>query len=105
MQFLGLLLLGPWLLILAWAYWSYPKSLPRTAARRLLDMVILALAFVLAVVLTEYGFSLDYDPGHPNHVTVWQMAAPILYAYGGFSAALVLGLVARGLIWRQPRRV
>ena len=35
LRYLALLLLAPWLLVLAWAYFAYPKSLPRTAVGKL----------------------------------------------------------------------
>jgi hypothetical protein len=99
--YLALLLLGPWLLIMAWAYWSYPKSLPRTHGRRLVDAVAIVLAAVTAVLLTRYAFSSAAAYSRPGHIDVWQLTAPVLYAYGGFSAVLALGLLVRSLIWRR----
>ena len=49
LRYLALLLLAPWLLILGWAYFTYPKSLPRTAVRRVFDWVALLLAVIVAV--------------------------------------------------------
>lgn len=48
MRYLSILLLAPWLLILAWAYWAYPKSLPRTKGRRVFDVFALVVAAVAA---------------------------------------------------------
>ncbi len=101
MHFLALVLLGPWLFILAWAYWRYPESLPRTPARRSFDSFVVLSAAVVAVVLTHYGFTTAASVLHPGRIGVWQMIAPVLYAYAGFSAALALGLLARMLVWRR----
>lgn len=99
MSYLGLILMGPWLIILAWAYWSYPKTLPRTPGRRALDAAVLAVAVVAAVLLTRYGFQSAAAYARPGHIGVWQLLAPVLYAYGGFSASLALGLAVRTLAW------
>src|SRR5690348_2146278 len=56
LRYLAVLLLAPWLLILGWAYFTYPKSLPRTAARRLFDGLALLLSAVAAVGCAKYGF-------------------------------------------------
>ncbi len=102
MDNLALVLLAPWLLILAWAYWSYPKSLPRTRGRRLLDGAMLLLAALAAVGLAHYGYASTAVLPHQGHIGVWQMVAPVLYAYGGFSLVLFTGLVVRNRIWRRP---
>ncbi|GAB3030247.1 MULTISPECIES: hypothetical protein [Oleiagrimonas] len=102
MEYLGLILLGPWLLILAWAYWRFPKSLPRTVGRRLFDAGVLIAAIVVAYALTRYGFMAAADPARPGRVGVWQMVAPVLYAYGGFSLVLFLGLWLRRMRWGRP---
>lgn len=102
MEYLGLILLGPWLLILAWAYWSYPKSLPRTTGRRLFDAFMLIVAMVAVFALTRYGFMTAADHARPGHIGVWRMVAPVLYAYGGFSLVLFLGLCLRQMCWGRP---
>ncbi|KGI78888.1 hypothetical protein [Oleiagrimonas soli] len=101
MSYLGLILLGPWLVILAWAYWSFPKSLPRTRGRRLFDAVVLSAATLAAIALTHYGFVSAADHALPGHLGVWQMVAPVLYAYGGFSFVMALGLIARHVLWQR----
>lgn len=105
MPFLFLLLLGPWLLILGWAYWTFPKSLPRTHPRRAFDAAALLLAATAAVsmagcVYNRYaGPTVDRYGRHSG--AIWQHVAPVLYAYGGFSVVLATALLLRMVLWRR----
>lgn len=107
MRFLALLLLGPWLLILAWAYWAYPKSLPCTTWRRLFDTVALLLACIAAAWLAAIGYdsyvAVQPDEFGPRSGAIWQHVAPALYAYGGFSAVLAAAMLVRLLAWGRSR--
>jgi len=98
---LALVLLAPWLLILAWAYWTFPRSLPRTGGRRLFDAAVLLLASLAAVALAHLGYTSTVDLPHQGSIGVWQMVAPVLYAYGGFSLVLFLGLWLRHVRWAR----
>ena len=62
MRYLAILLLAPWLLILCWAYWAYPKSLPRTSGRRIFDFVALLLAMIGATQCAVIGFDMAELP-------------------------------------------
>lgn len=109
MRYLSLLLMGPWLLILAWAYWAYPKSLPRTRARRLFDVIALVLAVWATVRLAVWGYDsfagVRVDELGVYSGAIWQQVAPALYAYGGFAAVLVPAALLRHGLWgRAPRR-
>jgi len=99
---LALLLLAPWLVILAWAYWAFPKSLPRTRGRRRFDAAVLLLASLIAIGLAHYGYTSTVHLKHQGSIGVWQMTAPVLYAYGGFSLVLFLGLWLRHARWGRP---
>lgn len=108
MRFLAILLLAPWLIILGWAYCSYPKSLPRNPARRAFDVAVLLLAVVASVALASLGFDHVALPqagqyGVPSG-SIWQQVLPVLIAYGVFLAALSLGLWLRHLVWGRRRR-
>lgn len=107
MRFLALMLLGPWLLILAWVYWAYPKSLVLTAWRRLFDVIALLLAVAVATWLAKIGYDGYVAPqadefGRPSGA-IWQHVAPALYAYGGFSVVLVAAMLLRWLAWGRSR--
>lgn len=105
MPLLSLLLLGPWLVILGWAYWAFPKSLPRTRPRRAFDAAALLLAAIAAVSMAAWVYNSFTGPtvdSYGRHSgAIWQHVAPVLYAYGGFSAVLVTALLLRMVLWRR----
>ncbi len=74
MRYLAILLLAPWLLILCWGYWSYPKSLPRVAARRVFDVVMVVLALIAAAQCAVIGFD--------------RVELPAMYGFGRASGAI-----------------
>ena len=81
MRYLAILLLAPWLLILCWAYWAYPKSLPRTSPTRL-DAVALLLALIAAARGAVIGFDRVELPvvdgfGRASGA-IWQQVLPAL---------------------------
>lgn len=105
LPYLALLLLAPWLLILGWAYFSYPKSLPRTAVRRLFDAGALLLAAVAAAWCAGYGFAATPPPqvdafGRASGA-IWQQVLPALLGYGACVAVLVVAMLLRHLLWRR----
>ncbi|AHX14659.1 hypothetical protein CH75_16645 [Dyella jiangningensis] len=106
MRYLAILLLAPWLLILGWAYWSYPKSLPRTPARRSFDLAALLLAAFAAVECASTAFDTASVPAvgqyGPASGAIWQQVLPALYGYGACVVVLVLAMIVRHLLWR-PR--
>lgn len=107
MRFLALLLLAPWLLILGWAYFTYPKSLPQTAGRRAFDAVALALAVLATVMAANYGFDAVRTPeaarfGRASGA-IWQQVLPALYGYGACVGVLALALLVRHGWWGRSR--
>lgn len=108
MRYLAILLLAPWLLILAWAYWAYPKSLPRTMARRAFDLSAVILAAVAAGWSAVAGFEGAVVPptagefGPPSGA-IWQQVLPALYGYGACVAVLLVALVLRAFVWGRKR--
>ncbi len=106
MRYLAILLLAPWLLILGWAYWAYPKSLPRTRRRRLFDAAMLLVAASLGARMALYGFDAvsvaaagQYGP---QSGAIWKQVLPALCGYGAFVAVLVAALIVRSLLFRRP---
>lgn len=107
MRYLAILLLAPWLLILSWAYWAYPKHLPRSSSRRIFDVVALIVTAVVTVESAAIGFDQVSLPtvnalGRASGA-IWQQVLPALYGYGAFTAAIILALLLRHLIWGRPR--
>ena len=108
LRYLALLLLAPWLLVLGWAYFTYPKGLPRTAARRAFDWLALVLAAIAAVASAGWGFEAAPPPqvdsfGRASGA-IWQQVLPALLGYGACVAVLVLAMLLRFLLWRPARR-
>jgi hypothetical protein len=109
LRYLALLLLAPWLLILGWAYFTYPKSLPRSAARRAFDWM----ALLLAVIAAAWCAMLGFDAAPPPMVdrfgrasgAIWQQVLPVLLGYGACVGVLLLALALRQAMWRPKRRV
>jgi hypothetical protein len=107
MRYLAILLLAPWLLILCWAYWAYPKKLPRTSARRIFDFVALLLAVIITVQSAAIGFDMAKLPAIDDFGRasggIWQQVLPALYGYGAFTAVLLLAMLLRYVIWGRRR--
>ncbi|WP_017460573.1 hypothetical protein [Dyella ginsengisoli] len=107
MRYLALLLLAPWLAVLGWAYFAYPKSLPRTVGRRAFDLT----ALLAAAVATVGAAVLGYEAVELPHVdqfgrasgAIWQQVLPALYGYGACVAVLLLALGLRWLVWGRRR--
>lgn len=108
MRYLAILLLTPWLLILGWAFWAYPKSLPRTRVRRGFDLAALLLAAFAAVECASTAFDTATVPAAgqygPASGAIWQQVLPALYGYGACVVVLVLALIVRQLVWRPHAR-
>lgn len=106
MRYLAIFLLAPWLLILGLAYWSYPRNLWRSRARRSFDVAALLLAALGAIQCAVLGFDAAVVPAvgqfGPSSGAIWQQVLPALYGYGACVLVLVLALIVRQLIWRRP---
>src|SRR5690348_4765475 len=105
LRYLALLLLAPWLLILGWAYFTYPKNLPRTAARRLFDWAVLLLAVIAAASCAMRGFDAAPPPAIDqfgrSSGAIWQQVLPVLLGYGACVAVLLVALLLRQAVWRS----
>ncbi|HET6806015.1 MAG TPA: hypothetical protein VFH59_11305 [Frateuria sp.] len=106
-RYLALLLLAPWLLILGWAYFTYPKSLPRTMARRVFDGLALVLAAAAAAWSAAWGF-MAAPPAHVDAFgrasgAIWQQVLPALLGYGACVGVLAVAMLIRYLLWRPTR--
>ena len=107
MRYLAILLLAPWLLILCWGYWAYPKSLPRIPTRRFFDIAAMLLALVAAAQCAVIGFDKVELPmvdgfGRASGA-IWQQVLPALYGYGAFTAVLILAMLLRHVLWGRRR--
>lgn len=107
MRFLSILLLAPWLLVLCWLYWIWPRSLPRTAGRRSFDLLVLLLAGLATAWAALAGFDSAVlpEPGEFGKVSgsIWQQVLPALWGYGAFTAVIVPAALLRQLFWGSTR--
>lgn len=108
MRYLALLLLAPWLLVLCWAYFNFPKGLPRTFARRLFDSGALLLAAGAAIAGAVLAFDAARIPAADSFGrasgAIWQQVLPALIGYGVCVALLALAMLLRHVIWRHASR-
>ncbi len=107
MRYLAFVLLAPWLLILCWAYWAYPKSLPRTSARRGFDAAAVLIALAAAAKAALLGFDTALRPSIGQFGRgsggIWQQVLPALYGYGALLLVLALALGLRWILWGRRR--
>ena len=107
MRYLAFALLAPWLLILCWAYWAYPKNLPRTRARRAFDAAAVLIALVAAAQAAVLGFDTALRPSIGQFGRgsggIWQQVLPALYGYGSLLLVLALALGLRWMLWGRRR--
>ena len=108
MRYLAILLLAPWLLVLCWIFWAYPKSLPRSAGRRLYDAFAVLVMSVLAMAAAVAAFDRVEVPvaGEMGRASgaIWQQVLPALCGYGAFTIVLLVAMWLRHVIWgrRKP---
>ncbi|HUA81901.1 MAG TPA: hypothetical protein VL997_16110 [Dyella sp.] len=109
MRYLSLLLLGPWLLILAWIYWAVLKRFRVSWWLKAYDMAVIFIALGLAYASALIAFddiaiqnvgSFGRESGG-----IWKQVMPALYGYGAFAAVMTAGLVVRSLLRRYERRL
>lgn len=107
MRYLALLLLAPWLIVLGWAYWAYPKSLLKNATRRGFDVLALLAAVVASVQAALVAYDAVELPAAdefgPKSGAIWQQVVPALYGYGAFVAVLAVALIVRQLVWKRRK--
>ncbi len=105
MRYLAIMLLAPWLIVLGWAYWAYPKSLLKNMTRRAFDVLALIAATIAAIQSAIVAFDAvvlpEADQFGPKSGAIWQQVVPALYGYGAFVAVLVIALVIRQFVWKK----
>ena len=89
---LGALLLSPFLIILSWMYWLWPKSHARGPGRLGYDLTVLGLAWGLALVAGVIGF---HDAAAGGHGPIWKQVVGALAVYHVFPLLLAIGWVLR----------
>ncbi|RDS79699.1 hypothetical protein DWU98_16675 [Dyella monticola] len=106
MRYLSLLLLGPWLVLLAWVYWSVWKRSRISWRYKVYDVAIILIALAAAGALSlmaydDVAIQTVSDVGRESG-GIWKQVMPALYGYGAFAAVMIPAVVAR-LLFRKPR--
>jgi hypothetical protein len=105
MRYLSLLLLGPWLVLLAWAYWAASKRSRTTWRLRAYDLAIVIVALMAAYgcALAAYDDVAIQDVGNFGRESggIWKQVMPALYGYGAFAAVMLIGMVTRFFFRRR----
>jgi len=95
---LALILFLPWFAILAVIYWFYPRTLPRTPARRRFDLAMLALAFVASFIAGRWGYAIASTSIEAG--PIWRQVLASLLAYKAFLVVMAAAWTWRGLKFR-----
>ncbi|WP_233841585.1 hypothetical protein [Dyella sp. 2HG41-7] len=108
MRYLSLLLLGPWLLVLAWIYWSVLKRHRVGWLLKLYDAAVIFIALGLAygsaiIAFDDIAIQNVGDFGRESG-GIWKQVMPALYGYGAFAAVMAVGIVVRWFLRRLESR-
>lgn len=107
MRYLSVLLLGPWLILLAWAYWVAWKRSRVTWWHKAYDIAVIVVALVAACgcALVAYNDVASQSIGNFGRESggIWKQVMPALYGYGAFAATMVVGMVVR-LVFQIRKR-
>ena len=99
MRFLALALFAPLFAIYTWLYWSFPRALPRTGARRRFDVATILFAIGATLVALVAAFEHDYGAKG----AIWAQVAATLAAYHVFPVLLIVAwFVRRRVIRTNP---
>ena len=88
MPLLAVLLLGPWLAVLAWLYWLYVRKRAANGIPAGFDLGVLMASAVATVACTAIGYEAAF--GHGG--AIWKQVAAALAAYAGFNLVILFGL-------------
>jgi hypothetical protein len=98
MHLLAVLLLGPWLAVLAWLYWLYVRRTFGAHTRPGFDALILVLAGIAAIAGADIAYVMESGVAG----AIWKQVAAVLVSYAAFSAVLLSGLLRHA--WLRKRR-
>lgn len=87
-RFVALLLIGPWLAVLAWLYWLYVRKSHATPQAMRHDVIVVAASFALAIVGDTVAWQAALGHGGP----IWKQVAAALGTYAGFTVVMAYGL-------------
>jgi hypothetical protein len=97
MRWLAIILFAPWFAILIWAYWVFPKNLPRTALRRMFDIVVV----IATLAVSVWGMLEYHDANEGFGGAIWKQVAASTAVYIAFLGALLVAYLLRAAIWKR----
>ncbi len=97
MRWLAVVLFAPWFAILLWAYWNFPKSLPRSAARRTFDLVVIGVTLLASLA----AMLLSHDLSEGIGASIWKQVAASTGIYIAFLGVLLMAVWVRAILWRR----
>ena len=107
MRYLSLMLLAPWLLVLAWAYWTFPRTPSGGPGKRIFDVLAIGAALATSAWCALLAFDSvaikSIGVLGPESGSIWKQVVPALYGYGAFVAVLIVALLVRYLIWQRGK--
>ena len=93
---LAFILFFPTFCVIAGLYCWLPTK-PRNGVRWMMDIAVVAIAFVLSLIAMGWGFRRAEGVGAP----IWQQAASTLAAYAMFLGVLVVGAIVRRIWFKR----
>lgn len=96
-QFVALLLIGPWLVVLGWLYWLYVRRRAANGVSARFDVAVLVIAALATIACAAFGYQAALGHGGP----IWKQVAAALGAYAGFNIVMLFGLLRHWLA--RPR--
>jgi hypothetical protein len=97
-QFVALLLIGPWLVVLGWLYWLYVRRRAANGVSARFDIAVLVVAALATIASTAFSYQAALGHGGP----IWKHVAAALGAYAGFNIVMLFGLLRH---WLARERV
>ncbi|AXK72864.1 hypothetical protein DWG18_11615 [Lysobacter sp. TY2-98] len=91
-QLLPLILFLPWFAVLAGLFWWYPRQ-PRTAVRRLFDLVAIAIAVIACGVVVRWAHGYAVPTGPAGNI--WRQVLATASGYGVFLAVMLVAWLVR----------
>ncbi|HEU0276655.1 MAG TPA: hypothetical protein VFQ95_02360 [Rhodanobacteraceae bacterium] len=93
-RFIGLLLIGPWLIVLGFLYWLYARRRAANGVPAHFDVGVLIVAALSTIVFSALAFDAGARAAMRANVDpVWKQMAAAWAAYPAYFIVLFLGLL------------
>lgn len=102
-RFVGLLLIGPWLVVLGFLYWLYARRRAANGIPAAFDVGVLVVAALSTIVFSVLAFEAGATAAARAQADpIWNQVAAAWAAYPAYFIVLFLGLARHWLA--RPRR-